>query len=76
MSLDLHIISPEPVIKHGTGIYIRENGQTLELKTMEEVQAHFPDKDLSHICEFDYEDEDFLLHLIRAGDDFRVEAGV
>ena len=59
MSLDLHIISPEPVIKHGTGVYIRENGQTLELKTMEEVQAHFPDKDLSQICEFDYEDEDF-----------------
>lgn len=59
MSLDLHIISPEPIIKHGTGVYVRENGQTHELKTMEEVRAHFPDKDLSHIHEFDYEDEDF-----------------
>gem|GEM_PF-6049046 len=49
MSLDLHIITPEPVIKHGTGVYVRENGQTLELKTMEEVRAHFPDKDLSHM---------------------------
>lgn len=59
MSLDLHIISQEPVKKHGTGVYIRENGQTLELKTMEEVRAHFPGKDLSHIHEFDYEDENF-----------------
>ena len=59
MSLDLHIISQEPVIKHGTGVYVRENGQTLELKTMEEVRAYFPGKDLSHIREFDYEDENF-----------------
>ena len=59
MSLDLYIISPEPVIKHGTGVYIRENGQTLELKTLEEVRAHFPDSDLSHIQEFDYEDDEF-----------------
>ena len=59
MSLDLHIISPRPVIKHGTGVYVRENGQTLELKTMEEVRAHFPGKDLSHVQEFDYEDDCF-----------------
>ena len=59
MSLDLYIISPEPVIKHGTGVYVRENGQTLELKTIEEARAHFPDRDLSHIREYDYEDENF-----------------
>lgn len=59
MSLDLYIIAPEPVIKHGTGVYVRENEQTLELKTKDEVRAHFPDRDLSHIQEFDYEDENF-----------------
>ncbi len=59
MSLDLHIISPDPVIRHGTGVYVRENGQTLELKTLEEVRAHFPDKDLSRVQEFDYADESF-----------------
>ena len=59
MSLDLYIISPKPVVKHGTGVYIRENGRNVELKTMEEVRAHFPDSDLSHIHEFDYTDENY-----------------
>jgi len=59
MSLDLHIISPEPVVKHGTGVFVRENGQNVELKTMAEVRERFPDSDLSHISEFDYEDDDF-----------------
>ena len=49
----------EEVFQHGTGVYIRENGQTIELKTMEEVRAHFPDSDLSHISEFDCEDDEF-----------------
>ena len=59
MSLDLHIISPAPVVRHGTGVYIRENGRNVELKTMEEVRAHFPDSDLLHIHEYDYTDEDY-----------------
>lgn len=59
MSLDLYIISPKPVVKHGTGVYIRENGRNVELKTMEEVRAHFPDSDLSYIHEFDYTDENY-----------------
>ena len=59
MSLDLHIISKAPIRKRGTGVYVRENGQTVELKTMEEVRSHFPDADLSHISVYEYEDEDF-----------------
>ena len=59
MSLDLYIISPEPVIKRGTGVYVRENGRTGELKTMEEVRKHFPGSDLSHISEYEYADEYF-----------------
>lgn len=49
MSLDLYITSKTPIRKRGTGVFVRENGQTVELKTMEEVRSHFPDADLSHI---------------------------
>lgn len=59
MSLDLYIISKAPIRKRGTGVYVRENGQTVELKTMEEVRSHFPDADLSHITVYEYEDDDF-----------------
>ena len=59
MSLDLYIISKTPIRKRGTGVYVRENGQTVELKTMEEVRSHFPDVDLSNISVYEYEDDDF-----------------
>ena len=59
MSLDLYIISPEPVIKRGTGVFVRKNGQNIELKTKEEVRKHFPDSDLSRISEYEYTDEDY-----------------
>ena len=49
MSLDLYIKTNAPVIKRGTGVYVREDGKNRELKTMAEVQEHFPDADLSHI---------------------------
>ena len=42
MSLDITIISPEPIKKKSTGIYARIDGQTREL-TPEECLAHFPD---------------------------------
>lgn len=42
MSLDIIIISPEPILKKSTGIYGRVNGQTREL-TPEECVEHFPD---------------------------------
>jgi len=54
MSLDLYITSKTPIRKRGTGVYVRENGQTVELKTMEEVRSHFPDSDLSHITVQEY----------------------
>ncbi|MBQ3732347.1 MAG: hypothetical protein II859_00115 [Bacteroidales bacterium] len=59
MSLDLYITSKTPIRKFGTGVYVRENGQTVELKTKEDVRSHFPDADLSHILVHEYEDEDF-----------------
>lgn len=42
MSLDITIISPEPILKKSTGIYGRINGSTREL-TPEECVSHFPD---------------------------------
>lgn len=42
MSLDITIISPEPIVKRSTGIYGRVNGATKEL-TPEECVKHFPD---------------------------------
>lgn len=41
MSLDLYIKSDKPILKTGTGIYIRENGKNRELKTKEEVFRYF-----------------------------------
>ena len=58
MSLDLYITSKTPVRKRGTGVYVRENGRTLELKTLNEVIDHFPDADTSHIKEYVYETDE------------------
>ena len=37
MGLDLYIKSKTPIKKRGTGVYVRENGKTRELKTVAEV---------------------------------------
>ena len=57
MSLDLYIRSHHPVKHRGTGVVIRDNGQTRELKTVEEVKAHFPDADTSDIDIREWEDD-------------------
>lgn len=62
MSLDLYIYSHRPVRHQGTGVFVRDNGQTRELKTIDEVRQHFPDADLSDIHVTDYEDNE-LFHL-------------
>ncbi len=58
MSLDLHIKSKTPILKHGTGVYVREDGRNRELESLAEVRKYFPDADISHIKEFDYETDD------------------
>lgn len=57
MSLDLFINLDKPVKHHGTGVFIREGGKNIELETIEEVKAHFPDIDLSNIKEVEYESD-------------------
>ena len=42
MSLDISLISDNKKIRYGTGIYVRENGNLIEL-TVEEVFKRFPD---------------------------------
>lgn len=55
MSLDLYIKSGKTKQERGTGVYVRENGRTVELKTLDEVKKHFPNADFSHIREDIYE---------------------
>ena len=62
MSLDLYVKSPRPVRHRGTGVFVREDGQTRELKTIDEVKERFPDADLSDVQVYDYEGDD-LFHI-------------
>ena len=62
MSLDLYSKSTKPVRHRGTGVFVREDGQTRELKTVDEVRERFPDADISEVKAYDYEDND-LFHL-------------
>lgn len=55
MSLDISLISETPVLKKGTGIFVRRNGENRELETIEEVRLVFPDADLSDIKVNEYE---------------------
>ena len=56
MGLDLYIETREKIKHQTTGVYIRENGMNKELKTIEEVKKYFPNRDISHIYEYEYVD--------------------
>lgn len=58
MSLDIYIISLEPVKRKSTGIWVRDNGQTREL-TREEAIERFPDTDPESIQEIEIETNEF-----------------
>ena len=60
MSLDLYLKSPKPVRHRSTGVFIRRDGATRELETIEEVKEHFPDADLSNIHVTEYVDDTAL----------------
>lgn len=55
MSLDITLKINKPIKKQTTGCYVRENGLTKELKTMDEVADCFPSIDISNIEEYEYE---------------------
>lgn len=52
MSLDISLRVIEPVIKSGTGVFIRESGKNIEL-TVEQVMERFPDSDVIVDQEFE-----------------------
>lgn len=58
MSLDLYLKSKTLRTKSGTGVYVRKEGKTYELKTLEEVRAWFPDADLSDVKVTSYETDE------------------
>lgn len=60
MSLDLYIISPEPIKRKSTGVFCRKNGKTYECETLEQVKLEFPDCDLSSIKEVEYETNEYF----------------
>lgn len=60
MSLDLYIESKTPVHHRGTGIYVRDNGETKELKTKQEVLTYFPDVNPDEIKETSYVDNEYF----------------
>lgn len=60
MSLDLYIKSNTPVLHRGTGVYIRDNGETKELATKQEVLTHFPDINPNDIKENTYESDTYF----------------
>lgn len=62
MSLDLYIYSKTPVLHRGTGVYVRDNGETKELSTKQEVLTYFPDINPDTIEEKTYED-DIYFHI-------------
>lgn len=45
MSLDVYLYNSTPTIKKGTGVFIRENGNTREL-TIDEVKERYPESDV------------------------------
>lgn len=45
MSLDVYLTERIPIKKKCTGVFIRKNGQTVEL-TIEEVKEKFPDAEV------------------------------
>lgn len=53
MSLDVYLTMKEPVVRRGTGVFVRDNGATRELSA-EEVAERFPG---SEIPEEEYESE-------------------
>lgn len=61
MSLDLYIHSSRPVKHRGTGVFVREDGMTRELQTVEEVRAHYPDAtNIGDIHIYEYEDNEYF----------------
>ena len=54
MSLDVYLTVENPVIKTSTGVFVRQNGATVEL-TLDQIREMYPDEDISKYSEFEKE---------------------
>ena len=73
MSLDVYLYNPTPTVKKGTGVFIRENGNTREL-TIDEVKERYPESDVQ---EAEYEtDEVYSANITHNLNTMAGEAGI
>ena len=73
MSLDVYLYNSTPTIKTGTGVYVRENGNTREL-TISEVKERYPESDVQ---EREYEtDEVYSANITHNLNTMASEAGI
>lgn len=73
MSLDVYLYNSTPTVKKGTGVFIRENGNTREL-TIEEVKERYPESDVQ---EAEYEtDEVYSANITNNLNTMAGEAGI
>lgn len=52
MSLDVSLKVSKPVVKSGSGVFIRENGKNIEL-TIEQIKERFPESEVITEEEFE-----------------------
>jgi hypothetical protein len=73
MSLDVYLYNSTPTVKKGTGVFIRENGNTREL-TIDEVKERYPESDVQ---EAEYEtDEVYSANITHNLNTMAGEAGI
>lgn len=73
MSLDVYLYNSTPTVKKGTGVFIRENGNTREL-TIDEVKYRYPESDVQ---EAEYEtDEVYSANITHNLNTMAGEAGI
>lgn len=73
MSLDVYLYNSTPTVKKGTGVFIRENGNTREL-TIDEVKERYPE---SGVQEAEYEtDEVYSANITHNLNTMAGEAGI
>ena len=73
MSLDVYLYNSTPAVKKGTGVFIRENGNTRGL-TIEEVKERYPESDVQ---EAEYEtDEVYSANITHNLNTMAGEAGI
>lgn len=75
MSLDVHLTIPTEVEAKGSGVFIREEGQTRELR-LDEVKTYFPDYNGSVVEQVHVTSEVFSANITHNLGNMASEAGI